>query len=163
MFYYNTKDPILNKEDVKNQENPQEEILKKLKMDGICSSEPEILQKLDKNLAVGKSVESFAVPVKYTAKGTFSSNSKVANQKEFAIMMEYVQDKAKKIGREILKGNTSVNPFEWKKENACEYCPYKEICGFDEKLPGYEYRKLEKDKSSNLWCLMEEEMERGEK
>lgn len=163
VFYYNTKDPILNKEDVKNQENPQEEILKKLKMDGICSSEPEILQKLDKNLAVGKSVESFAVPVKYTAKGTFSSNSKVANQKEFAIMMEYVQDKAKKIGREILKGNTSVNPFEWKKENACEYCPYKEICGFDEKLPGYEYRKLEKDKSSNLWCLMEEEMERGEK
>lgn len=163
VFYYNTKDPILNKEDVKNPENPQEEILKKLKMDGICSSEPEILQKLDKNLAVGKSVESFAVPVKYTAKGTFSSNSKVANQKEFAIMMEYVQDKAKKIGREILKGNTSVNPFEWKKENACEYCPYKEICGFDEKLPGYEYRKLEKDKSSNLWCLMEEEMERGEK
>lgn len=163
VFYYNTKDPILNKEDVKNQENPQEEILKKLKMDGICSSEPEILQKLDKNLAVGKSVESFAVPVKYTAKGTFSSNSKVANQKEFAIMMEYVQDKAKKIGREILKGNTSVNPFEWKKENACEYCPYKEICGFDEKLPGYEYRKLEKDKLSNLWCLMEEEMERGEK
>ena len=163
VFYYNTKDPVLNKEDVKNPENPQEEILKKLKMDGICSSEPEILQKLDKNLAVGKSVESFAVPVKYTAKGTFSSNSKVANQKEFAIMMEYVQDKAKKIGREILKGNTSVNPFEWKKENACEYCPYKEICGFDEKLPGYEYRKLEKDKSSNLWCLMEEEMERGEK
>lgn len=163
VFYYNTKDPILNKEDVKNPENPQEEILKKLKMDGICSSEPEILQKLDKNLAMGKSVESFAVPVKYTAKGTFSSNSKVANQKEFAIMMEYVQDKAKKIGREILKGNTSVNPFEWKKENACEYCPYKEICGFDEKLPGYEYRKLEKDKSSNLWCLMEEEMEKGEK
>ena len=107
-------------------------------MDGICSSEPEILQKLDKNLAVEKSVESFAVTVKYSAKGTFSSNSKVANQKEFAIMMEYVQDKAKKIGREILKGNTSVNPFEWKKENACEYCPYKEICGFDEKLPGYE-------------------------
>lgn len=163
VFYYNTKDPILNKEDVKNPENPQEEILKKLKMDGICSAEPEILQKLDKNLAVGKSVESFAVPVKYTAKGTFSSNSKVANQKEFAIMMEYVQDKAKKIGREILKGNTSVNPFEWKKENACEYCPYKEVCGFDEKIPGYEYRKLEKDKSNNLWYLMEEEVERRKK
>ena len=99
MFYYNTKDPILNKEDVKNPENPQEEILKKLKMDGICSAEPEILQKLDKNLAeTGKSVESFAVPVKYTAKGTFSSNSKVANQEEFAIMMDYVQDKQNRQG-----------------------------------------------------------------
>lgn len=163
VFYYNTKDPILNKEDVKNPENPQEEILKKLKMDGICSAEPEILQKLDRNLALGKSVESFAVPVKYTAKGTFSSNSKVANQEEFAIMMDYVQDKAKKIGREILKGNTSVNPFERQKENACEYCPYKEVCGFDEKLPGYGYRRLESYKSGELWKLMKEEMERREK
>lgn len=163
VFYYNTKDPILNKEDVKNPENPQEEILKKLKMDGICSAEPEILQKLDKNLAAGKSVESFAVPVKYTAKGTFSSNSKVANQEEFAIMMDYVQDKAKKIGKEILKGNTSVNPFERQKENACEYCPYKEVCGFDEKLPGYGYRRLENYKSDELWQLMKEEMERREK
>lgn len=163
VFYYNTKDPILNKEDVKNPENPQEEILKKLKMDGICSAEPEILQKLDKNLAAGKSVESFAVPVKYTAKGTFSSNSKVANQEEFAIMMDYVQDKAKKIGREILKGNTSVNPFERQKENACEYCPYKEVCGFDEKLQGYGYRRLENYKSDELWPLMKEEMERREK
>ena len=161
VFYYNTKDPILNKEDVKNPENPQEEILKKLKMDGICSAEPEILQKLDKNLAAGKSVESFAVPVKYTAKGTFSSNSKVANQEEFAIMMDYVQDKAKKIGREILKGNTSVNPFERQKENACEYCPYKEVCGFDEKLPGYGYRRLENYKSEELWRLMKDEMERS--
>lgn len=163
VFYYNTKDPILNKEDVKNPENPQEEILKKLKMDGICSAEPEILQKLDRNLAAGKSVESFAVPVKYTAKGTFSSNSKVANQEEFAIMMDYVQDKAKKIGREILKGNTSVNPFERQKENACEYCPYKEVCGFDEKLPGYGYRRLENYKSEELWRLMKDEMERREK
>lgn len=163
VFYYNTKDPILNKEDVKNPENPQEEILKKLKMDGICSAEPEILQKLDKNLAAGKSVESIAVPVKYTAKGTFSSNSKVANQEEFAIMMDYVQDKAKKIGREILMGNISVNPFERQKENACEYCPYKEVCGFDEKLPGYGYRKLENYKSEELWQLMKEEMERREK
>ncbi len=163
VFYYNTKDPILNKEDVKNPENPQEEILKKLKMDGICSAEPEILQKLDKNLASGKSVESFAVPVKYTAKGTFSSNSKVANQEEFAVMMDYVQDKAKKIGREILKGNTAVNPFERQKENACEYCPYKEVCGFDEKLPGYGYRRLENYKSDELWSLMKEEMERREK
>lgn len=163
VFYYNTKDPILNKEDVKNPENSQEEILKKLKMDGICSAEPEILQKLDKNLAAGKSVESFAVPVKYTAKGTFSSNSKVANQEEFAIMMDYVQDKAKKIGREILKGNTNVNPFERQKENACEYCPYKEVCGFDEKLQGYGYRRLENYKSDELWPLMKEEMERREK
>lgn len=163
VFYYNTKDPILNKEDVKNPENPQEEILKKLKMDGICSSEPEILQKLDRNLSAGKSVESFAVPVKYTAKGTFSGNSKVANQEEFAIMMDYVQDKAKKIGREILKGNTNVNPFERQKENACEYCPYKEVCGFDEKLPGYGYRRLENYKSDELWQLMKEEMERREK
>ena len=53
IFYYNIKDPVLNREDVKDPEHPDREILKKLKMDGLAGGEPEILERLDKDLALG--------------------------------------------------------------------------------------------------------------
>lgn len=62
IFYYNVKDPVLNQEDVKDPEHPEMDILKKLKMDGLAGAEPEILEKLDRNLAAAKGVESLAVP-----------------------------------------------------------------------------------------------------
>lgn len=161
IFYYQIKDPMLNREDLKNPEYPQEELLKKLKMDGIAGAEPEILEKLDKNLATGKSVESMAIPVKYTAKGTFSSNSKVAYQNQFETMRNYVNDKAKEIGQEILNGNVNVNPFEKQKENACAYCPYASVCGFDEKIPGYSYRRLHSYTSQEVWEKMREALKGG--
>lgn len=162
IFYYNIKDPVLSQEDVKDLEHPEKDMLKKLKMDGIAGAEPEILEKLDKSLAAGKSVESLAVPVKYTAKGTFASNSKVADQGQFSDMMRYVNQKAKRIGQDILKGNTDVNPYEKQKENACEYCPYRSVCGFDEKIPGYHYRRLPAWKPQDIWEKMKNSLETEE-
>ena len=158
IFYYNIKDPILNQEDVKDEEHPEQDVLKKMKMDGIAGAEPEILVKLDRNLASGASAESLVVPVKYTAKGGFSSNSKVACQEQFQNMMCYVNKKAKEIGQEILNGNTDVNPFEKQKENACEYCPYRSVCGFDEKIPGYTYRRLHSYCEDEIWKKIDEDL-----
>ena len=158
IFYYNIKDPILNQEDVKDEEHPEQDVLKKMKMDGIAGAEPEILVKLDRNLASGASAESLVVPVKYTAKGGFSSNSKVACQEQFQNMMCYVNNKAKEIGQEILNGNTDVNPFEKQKENACEYCPYRSVCGFDEKVPGYTYRRLHSYREDEIWKKIDEDL-----
>lgn len=139
------------------------DILKKLKMDGLAGAEPEILEKLDRNLAAAKGVESLAVPVKYTAKGGFASNSKVASQEQFGDMMWYVNCKAKEIGGKILGGNTEVNPFEQQKENACVYCPYRSVCGFDEKIPGYRYRRLVPYKTEEIWEKLKEYRENPEK
>lgn len=165
MFYYRIKDPLLNREDVKDAENPQQELLKKLKMDGLAGAEPEILEKLDRNLAAGKSVDSLVMPVKYTAKGTLAANSKAASQEQFADMLHYVNYKSREIGRKILEGNTEVNPFERQKENACEYCPYRSVCGFDEKIPGYGYRRLNPYTAREVWEHMKADLEReaGEK
>jgi len=158
IFYYNIKDPILNQEDVKDEEHPEQDVLKKMKMDGIAGAEPEILVKLDRNLASAASAESLVVPVKYTAKGGFSCNSKVACQEQFQNMMCYVNKKAKEIGQEILNGNTDVNPFEKQKENACEYCPYRSVCGFDEKIPGYTYRRLHSYCEDEIWKKIDEDL-----
>lgn len=154
IFYYNIKDPVLNREDVKNPEHPDREILKKLKMDGLAAREPEILERLDKDLAAGKSIESLAVPVKYTAKGTLAGNSRVADQEQFSTIMNYVNYKAKEIGQEILQGKVEVNAFAYQKECACDYCPYRNVCGFDEKIPGYSYRRLGTCKPEEIWEKM---------
>lgn len=161
IFYYQIKDPMLNREDLKDEEHPEGELLKKLKMDGIAGAEPEILEKLDRNLAAGKSVESVAIPVKYTAKGTFSSNSKVAYENQFETMRNYVNYKAKEIGQKILNGNAEVNPFEKQRENACAYCPYASVCGFDEKIPGYSYRRLHGYTPHEVWKKMKEDLKGG--
>lgn len=158
IFYYNVKDPVLNQEDIKNPEHPELDFLKKLKMDGLAGAEPEILEKLDKSLAGGKSTESLAVPVKYTAKGGFSSNSKVASQEQFQDMLRFVNCKAREIGEKILGGNTEVNPFEQQNDNACVYCPYRNVCGFDEKIPGYRYRRLVPYKTEEIWEKMKGEV-----
>ena len=34
--------------------------------------------------------------------------------------------------------------MRWVHKIGCTYCPYRDICGFDEQIEGYEYRKLEK-------------------
>lgn len=161
IFYYQIKDPMLNREDLKDEEHPEGKLLKKLKMDGIAGAEPEILEKLDRNLAAGKSVESVAIPVKYTAKGTFSSNSKVAYENQFETMRNYVNYKAKEIGQKILNGNAEVNPFEKQRENACAYCPYASVCGFDEKIPGYSYRRLHGYTPHEVWEKMKEDLKGG--
>ena len=126
IFYYNIKDPVLNREDVKDPEHPDREILKKLKMDGLAAREPEILERLDKDLAAGKSIESLAVPVKYTAKGTLAGNSRVADQEQFSTIMNYVNYKAKEIGQEILQGKVEVNPSG--KGGGESFCLSKGMC-----------------------------------
>ena len=36
--------------------------------------------------------------------------------------------------------HTIMNPAVWDDKAACDYCPYKGVCGFDPSIDGYEYR-----------------------
>ena len=43
-----------------------------------------------------------------------------------------------------MRGEIDVNPYELGDKTPCEYCPYRSVCGFDEKIEGFSYRRLEK-------------------
>ena len=59
------------------------------------------------------------------------------------LISSYVDAKIRSIGREILDGKIAANPYEKGNEEACTYCAYKKVCGFDGSIPGYEKRQLE--------------------
>ena len=69
--------------------------------------------------------------------------SSVANRERFERLRRYVHEKVKGAGREILDGAISLNPYEKGSEEACTYCAYKKVCGFEPAMPGCEKRKLE--------------------
>ena len=66
--------------------------------------------------------------------------------------------KIRDIGTDILKGNVKVSPYQLGQKNPCTYCPYHGVCGFDEKIPGYSFRRLGTLPSEELWEKMKEEM-----
>ena len=44
-------------------------------------------------------------------------------------------------------------------KNACTYCAYQGSCGFDRKIPGYEFRRLKQFADEEVWKNFEQEAE----
>jgi len=156
IFYYNIKDPMVDGNGSEDDAVLRSEILKDLKMNGLVLAEPEVIEHLDKALANGNK-ESFAIPVKYSKDGNFARGSSVIDGEKFKILSKYVNDKIQSIGERIISGEATINPYELNKKNACTYCDYKVVCGFDERICGYEYRRLSQFEEESLWQQMDGE------
>ena len=70
-------------------------------------------------------------------------NAKALSEEEFRVVSEFAKAKVAQIGTEILSGNTEVSPYKLGNKDGCAYCPYHAVCGFDEKIDGYEHRDLQ--------------------
>lgn len=156
IFYYNMKDPVVGKLEEEDLEDLKRRILKELRMNGIAVSDAKVLQKLDEELVSGKRVASSVVPVSLNKDGSVSKTSGTASEKQFDTMQSYVNYKIRSIGRSILDGEVGTAPYELGNRNACQYCPYQSVCGFDEKIGGYHYRRLAALKPEDIWVKMQE-------
>lgn len=151
IFYYNVKDPMIQKSVEEDLEELDSEILKKLKMSGIAVSDSEIIQKLDSTTA--------SLPLAYTTKGALRKGSSVTDEKGFHLLNDYVKKKISEMRCEILDGNVEASPYEMGNKNACTYCPYQGTCGFDRKIPGYEFRRLKQFSDEEIWKAFAQEVE----
>ena len=142
VFYYRIEDPLVDKrqktED--SREEIREDILKELKPDGVINCKDEVLAHLDRRMEG----ESLVVPVKYNKNGSLSKTSKAVSEEEFAVMMQHAVGKVKSVHEQILKGEVEPRPYRNGQETGCDYCGYRNICGFDTRLNGYEYRRIRK-------------------
>ena len=135
-------------------EEINEQLLQKLRMNGVVNGDANIIEKLDRYMAD----KSHVIPVEKKKDGTFSARSSIMSREELQLVSSYVNSKIREIGREILNGNKKIAPCEKGIMSACTYCAYKKVCGFDPAIPGYKKRKLEEFSQEETLKKMEEEL-----
>lgn len=139
LLYYHIDDPTIETPVELTDEQINEQILAKLRMNGVVNSDPGVVERLDRYIQD----KSVVIPVEKKKDGSFSARSGVLSREEMQLISSYVDAKIRSIGREILDGKIAANPYEKGNEEACTYCAYKKVCGFDGSIPGYEKRQLE--------------------
>ena len=155
LLYYHIDDPTIETPVELTQEQINEEILTKLRMNGVVNSDPAVVERLDRFLQD----KSKVIPVEKKKDGSFSARSGILSREELHVVSAYVDTKIRQIGREILDGKIAANPYEKGNEEACTYCAYKKVCGFDGSIPGYEKRQLEDLDKQTLMQRMQETVE----
>ena len=156
MLYYHIADPMIEDGQTLTPEQLNERLLQELKMTGIVSENDKAISLLDREFTD----KSDILPIERKKDGTFSAHSSVIKEEDMQTISSYVNYNIKELGTDILQGNISVNPCEQNGENACTYCAYRSICGYDAEIAGYETRKLKKLSRDDALMLMEKE--RGE-
>lgn len=139
MLYYHIDDPSVETAVELTDEEIDEQLMKQLRMHGVVNSDPYIVEKLDGEMED----KSDVIPVERKKDGTFSARSSVLNEEDLQTVSDYVSKKIAEIGREILDGTISLNPYEKGNEDACTWCAYRKVCGFEPAMPGCEKRSLE--------------------
>ena len=143
MLYYHIDDPYVRVKDENDKDEINEKIMDELVPAGLVNSDVGVIKNLDTAFPTGpESYKSKAIPVSVNRDGSFSSGAKVIADDEFNELTTYVSCYVKETAQRIKDGNMAVNPYRKGDKNACEYCDYKSICGFDENIPGFKMREL---------------------
>lgn len=87
----------------------------------------------------------------------FDANSRkygyIRKPEEFALMLSYVDFLLRDTGNAILSGDIRISPYRirsQKDQNACAFCPYHDVCGFDPEIDGFAYRDIDKEDDAVL-------------
>ena len=157
IFYYHIDDPMIDGTGQETEVEIYEQILDKLKLNGLVNADANVYEAMDTNIVGASKV----IPVALNKDGSLAKKSKTASEDEFAVIGDYVNQTIQQIGRQIMDGEVGAHPYQMKDKDGCMYCPYGSVCGFDRKIPGFDYRKLETiDSEEEIIHRMEEKLGR---
>ncbi len=139
MLYYHVADPMVKTEEEVTLEELNGQLRKELRMTGVVNKDSRIIDSLDREFTD----KSDVVPVERKKDGDYSARSSVLDAGDLRQVSAYVNRKIREIGREILDGRIGARPYKQGLDTACDYCAFRTVCGFDGRIDGYGYRKLE--------------------
>lgn len=147
--YYRIQDPLIDVTGGKNKDIGRA-MLAELRPNGFFRRESSILTLFDSSF--GSKTSSDVLPLQAKkGGGLYSASEKyVGSAEEFRAVQAFADDKVRSLGRQIMDGEIGISPYKTGKETACSYCPYRGVCGFDERIPGFNFRELPSVEKSDL-------------
>ena len=157
VLYFSLIDPIIKSKKQMSDEQIDEELKKKFKMNGLILADVKVVKMMDKTLETGKSK---IIPAYINKDGELNPKlSKSVTKEQFEVLQKYTQNLLKQISEEILSGNIKIEPYYNTKNNKtpCEYCTYKSICKYKEgRIAKYNY--IVKQEKEEILNRMKQEM-----
>lgn len=155
IFYYRIQDPLVDRPD--RDGDAENRILKELRLDGLINDEGAAVEHLERGL----SGTSLLIPAGRNKDGSLSKNSRALPGETFRTVLAYAGEKEKQIRADICSGKTAASPYQMKDATGCDYCAYRDICGFDLRISGCSYRRLANYSVEEAVAKMKEETENG--
>lgn len=142
IYYFPVIDPT------KDIDNPNDNIMKKYKLNGFTLDNRNVLNGTDEALKEVKS-SSDIIGASISAKDEITKKSKVLKNEEFDDMINKSIEIATKNVENILNNEVKIHPLKLKDYNACEYCPFRTVCHRDATKKDI-YRKIDKNKEESI-------------
>lgn len=105
------------------------------RMNGLLIDDPEILS------AMENGVKGVFIPAKLSSDGKLlQSDKNFADLETYGKIFSYIDKKLIEMGESVYNGDIDRTPVKGCGNDACAYCDYKTVCGYEEGKP---YRKIE--------------------
>ncbi len=150
-FYYHVDEPIVELNEAELSGMSEDEIreavhekqLEELRLNGILNTDGESLELFETGLSANTASKVLA-GLKIKKDGDFAASSPVISGETMNSLMDIAKEQTIRLGEGILKGDVDTNPYIYEQKKPCDYCEYKQICGFNGAFPGYKYRRIGK-------------------
>jgi ATP-dependent helicase/nuclease subunit B len=148
LLYYHVNDPLVDNPESEITSDINDAIKSQLRMTGTVNENRDILNMLDNSI----DPKSDVIPVTLKKNGEPNQYSQVFSEEDYAELSTFVNRKIRQFGRNILDGDIEINPYKIGQTGSCNYCPYRSICRYDERIPGFKKRdiKLSDDTAKEL-------------
>ena len=148
ILYFNLLEQVINSDKKLSKEEIEQKIKNNFKMKGLILADVNVVKLHDKNLDKGMSE---IVPAYIDQSGNLSpKKSSIATSKEFEKLQNYINKTIKNIAKEIFDGNIEMKPYYKNKKTPCEYCVYKNMCGFNSGICKKEYRYIDRKSKEEI-------------
>lgn len=138
MLYFHMDNPVIRITGTDDAGDVRQKIRRQMRTTGMVDLDGKSVELLDSGLTG----ESDVIPVKINRGGGYSKNSRGYTRRQFEELFASVRQVICQMAEEILDGNVSALPARIDAaRTACDFCPFRNVCGFDPKVPGYRFRK----------------------
>ena len=160
ILYNRIDNPIVRSNEDQKDSVINEEILKKLRMNGLVLKDVDIIGEMDMSLKEGERKTSLVIPANFDKNGNIGRYTKGVTEPEFDVLREYVKYEVKELCERMVGGDISILPCKNKNGTSCDFCNYASICQFDPSIRGNMYTILNDKSDEEVIKLMEKEVKK---